>query len=716
MSTAHVSVAPDTLEVAVVQAALEAHVVELLRTREDPRAELAALAETVPPREYAQALLMAVSAGAGGPPRRAGWLVGVAADRLVRELGDEDAAKEALGWGAKGLFAMAGGEEAALELLQRTFELDPNEPSLLRSVGDYHLASNEWGEAARFYERYLEVAPGASDHASVALRLGEIALHYGDLAASTRSLSVAVHGMLPEGELPAAMALCAELSERQPEERELPGLQAMLSAQGATPAQVEASLHRWCRRASPEERADIALRLGRLRESRLADAEGAAIAYEYALRLRPSSLPALGALERVRPDEPAVVLRLAIAAAAACETSESRRFVHALAARVALRAGELAAEAHHRMECMRLCPDDAMLRRRASVALRRAGDLWPLVEVLRAEAAYGDRVTALLSGAEMLLDSLARADLAMSWAAEAHAAAREGGRAVDAARALDLIDRARRALDTPKEVAPAVPAPAEQEPPHGHPLEAPLPNGTPPSPEAETGAAPEPDALAASDASHGHPLEAPLVALAPEDASTGAPSRDERSATPANAPAEDQVGPDEEPFALDDSMAVDETAGSPDAAVAEVGRSEVPATQSAVAAADEALARAVALEGAGEPARAIEALEEALRHQADHREALERVANLYADAGRTEAALRAVEALLAMALEPVEEAGLRALRALWHPSLEEAERELQRVLDGGIADLVVLDLCIETAKARGLWKVGAALQERRYPL
>ena len=362
--------------------------------------------------------------------------------------------------------------------------------------------------------------------------------------------------------------------------------------------------------------------------------------------------------------------------------------MHGLAARVAQRAGDADAEAHHRMEAMRLCPDDAMTRRRAAASLRRAGQQWPLVEVLRAEAAYGDRVSALLTGAELLLDALRRADLAMSWAAEAHTAAREGTRPVDAARALDLIDRARDALaaPTPEPVAPA----------HGHPIEVPMPETSEPAVDS-----PRVAPAIADPPAHGHPIEPPLDDDAPIDLDVLAPSAD--------APALETITVSSPKASSIEASSIEVSPeGSKHAAPA-----PVPHDQQA---AELAVANAVTHEAAGDVARAIEALEEALRHHPAHREALERVANLYAEAGRTAEALRAVEELLSVTLDPIEEAGLRALRALWHPEPSEAERELRLVLDGGVADAMVLDLCIETAKARGLWKVGAALQERRFPL
>src|SRR5439155_4814994 len=86
----------------------------------------------------------------------------------------------------------------------------------------------------------------------------------------------------------------------------------------------------------------------------------------------------------------------------------------------------------------RCAPEDRSLRRRAAGRLRAAQRWLDLLEVLRAEAAGGDRVTGLLDGARLLAGPLGEPRAALAWAEDALRAAREMNRAPEAARAAEL--------------------------------------------------------------------------------------------------------------------------------------------------------------------------------------------------------------------------------------------------------------------------------------
>jgi Tfp pilus assembly protein PilF len=652
----------------VAEEDLASAMLAILAEPEDPRARLEALAATAAPGAFVRALLSALSKGGGGTAARTSWLIAHAAEKLLRDLNDEEGAKGALLWGASGLLQLEGGEEPAFELLNWIFELDPQYPPLLQLVGEYHhRRSGELGEAARFYERFLELAPGAVEAASIALRLAEIGASYDDPATAARWLERAVRDIVPAEDVERARALITRL-RNDTNATLLGGLDAMLVAQSESPETVERDLHRWARRAANGDRAWVARRLGRLRESRIGDLEGASLAYQSALRAEPADLASLGALERVATSEPATVLAFARAAANSAQTPEGKRSALTLASRVALRLGDAALETELRLAAMHLSPEDALLRRRAADAARRANRPQDLLEVLRAEAEHGDRTSALLAGVEILSQALGRHDAALGWAEEAHLAATESSREIDAARAAEWLDALRATLA--RDAANGAP----------HPQEAIAPPPAEPS-----------VAQALREAAARHAAQA-IQAAAPT-----APSAAPDEALP---PA--QPGPVRE---ADDAASVVAAAPGPPA--------PQPPSPEALASAAAAIERANAAFAAEQWSVATSAFEEAILHAPHDRHALERLASLYAQTGRIDDAVHAIERLLRVVAAPGERAGFRALRALWTHDARLAERELRSLIESADSDDLVLDLCAEAAKSRGLWALGAAAQERR---
>jgi tetratricopeptide (TPR) repeat protein len=415
-------------------------------------------------RGFADFLVRIASQQAGkADPRTRGRLGARAGEILLRELEDEETAKDSLFRVASRLLATAAGEEPAFELLHRVFEIDPGYPPMLRAVGDYHRADGEPGEAWRFYTRYLESAPGAADTGVVELRLAQIALGYEEDDQALSYLAAAAKAALPEEELVIARMAAERLAERRPGDEIVGETIAYLVRMEKEPQSLEAELHRGATRGPGAERAACSRRLGRLREVRLDDLEGAGLAYRNALRHAPDDLEALGGVERAFHGEPATILALADAALEATADAGIQRQFHLLAARTAARAGNFTAETDHRLCAFRLAPDDAVLRRNAKTRLRKAGRSLELLEVLRAEAIWGDRVAASLEGAELIDSELHNPQAAVPWAEDALQSARELGREEDARRAEEMLARLSAPEPTPPadEAAPPEPPAAE---------------------------------------------------------------------------------------------------------------------------------------------------------------------------------------------------------------------------------------------------------------
>jgi tetratricopeptide (TPR) repeat protein len=405
-------------------------------------------------RRLAEMLADAAQKGEGDADARCRAALALrASEILARDLDDEETAKDTLFAVAERLLATADGEEPAFELLHRIFELDPAYPPMLRAVADYHRADGEPGEARRFYARYLDVAPGALDASVVALRLSQIALGYEEEEEALGYLNLAARGALPDEEIATAKIVAQRLCERRPRDPEAAEVAAIVEDLAHDPRRLERELHRAANRADSPDRVGAARVLGRLREIRLGDREGAAVAYRLALRFAPADLVALGGVERVFEKEPSTVLALTREALEAVTDSKVERQLHAMAARAAARAGDWAAEALHHFLAFRLAPEDPAQRRRAMGRLRRTQRWADLVEVLRAEATWGNRVEAAIEAAEIIAGPLARPDAAVPWAEEALRAAREANREPEAARARRLL------TDLYRRLAPAVVGP-----------------------------------------------------------------------------------------------------------------------------------------------------------------------------------------------------------------------------------------------------------------
>jgi tetratricopeptide (TPR) repeat protein len=388
-------------------------------------------------------------------PKRSARLADRAAQILLHDLEDEEGAKEVLFRAARTLLADAQGEEVAFELLHRLFELDHDYPPLLRVLADYHRADGEPGEAARFFERYREAAPGALDLAVVELRLAQIALGCEEETSALAHLSEAVWGALPADEIPTARILTERLVARRPADPTVLELRRVLGWMELDPKRLEGELHRASLRAGAD-RAVWARRLGRLREVRLQDPEGAAVAYREALRASPADLQALGGAQRVLADQPATLLGLLCAAIAVTENPAVLGMLHQAAARAAAEAGLAEEEVEHRFQAFRLAPEEPGRRRQALRCLRETARWIDLLEVLREEARWGHRFAAAIEGAEVLAGPLSQPEAALPWAEEALRAATESGRAQEVERAQELLGRlvgGRKLAEEPAPVA-----------------------------------------------------------------------------------------------------------------------------------------------------------------------------------------------------------------------------------------------------------------------
>ena len=168
--------------------------------------------------------------------------------------------------------------ELAFLALCKGFREDPGDGALRARMEALAEASGHEEELAAIYEDELERLPPA-ETAEVSLRLGALYEHkLGDPARAAGFLRRAV--ALDPAAAPAALAALERLYARL---EAWPELADVLAGRAAA--------------AAGAERVQLFVRLGQLREERLAEPDRAADAYEQAVQADPRSAPALRALE-----------------------------------------------------------------------------------------------------------------------------------------------------------------------------------------------------------------------------------------------------------------------------------------------------------------------------------------------------------------------------------------------------------------------------------